>query len=509
MRRTLIALALVLAFPAGTAIAQTFGAVLTASQEVPPTTSPGSGNATVSFTDATHTAINVTITVTNLGSPINAFHIHGPNGPAGTNANIAINLQGLGGTFVNNKMTGTFPIDATNAAALLAHPENFYVNVHTNQFGGGAIRGNLAPVSGTIITYAADLKGSNENPPTGSNAVGSAIVTVDTANNTVTWNVVTNGIASPTLAHIHGPNGSAGTNANVFIPFATSAAQIPGGRTSGSVTLTQATDLTKLGQLIANPSDFYVNVHSTAFGTGEIRGQLVPANEVDVPVAGAVGSFVTDVRVFNPSFTTTINGLVEYFPAGSSANTTAANSIAVNIPPRGTAVLNNVNGTGLLNSGSGIGGVRVSSAEAINVTSKIFSDQRSAGKGTFGQFLPGLPRGNALRRGVLPQLENDANFRTNIGFFNPNTAAVTVRLELRDENSNVVATSVQTFQPLSQQQNAIGNYFPNVDLSNKANLTLSFDASAPMDIYAAINDNVSADSFVVVAQEDTGVNTNS
>ena len=89
MRRTLIALALVLALPAGTVLAQTFGAVLTGSQEVPPTTSPGFGNATVSFTDATHTNINVTITVTNLGSPISNFHIHGPKGPAGTNANVA------------------------------------------------------------------------------------------------------------------------------------------------------------------------------------------------------------------------------------------------------------------------------------------------------------------------------------------------------------------------------------------------------------------------------------
>ena len=50
------------------------------------------------------------------------------------------------------------------------------------------------------------------------------------------------------------------------------------------------------------------------------------------------------------------------------------------------------------------------------------------------------------------------------------------------------------------------NLFP--DLSNKANLTLSFDANAPIDVYAAVNDNVSTDSFVVVAQEDSGVATN-
>ena len=310
------------------------------------------------------------------------------------------------------------------------------------------------------------------------------------------------------MSHIHGPNGPAGTNAGVIINFATSAAQIPNGRAKGSV------DLSTLAQanfdaLVNTPQNLYVNVHSTAFPGGEIRGQLTPANEVDIPVAGAVGTFITDARVFNPSFDTTINGLVEYFPAGTTANTNATNTMVFNIPPRATGVLNNVTGSAsLLNAGSGIGGIRVSSAEAINVTSKIFSDQRSAGKGTFGQFLPGLPRGSALRRGVVPQLENDAAFRTNLGFFNPNNSAVTVRLELRDENSNVIATSVQTFQALSQQQNAIGNYFPSVDLSNKANLTLSFDASEGLDIYAAVNDNTSTDSFVVVAQSDSGVNTN-
>jgi hypothetical protein len=39
-------------------------------------------------------------------------------------------------------------------------------------------------------------------------------------------------------------------------------------------------------------------------------------------------------------------------------------------------------------------------------------------------------------------------------------------------------------------------------------LTLSFDASAPIDVYAAVNDNLTTDSFVVVAQEDTGVAAN-
>ena len=81
MRRTLIALALILALPAGTALAQTLGAVLTSSQEVPPCSASGFGNATITF-DSTRSNINVTITVSNLGSPITASHIHA--GAAGT-----------------------------------------------------------------------------------------------------------------------------------------------------------------------------------------------------------------------------------------------------------------------------------------------------------------------------------------------------------------------------------------------------------------------------------------
>jgi len=496
MRRTLTIFTFVLLLSAGSALAQTFGAVLTGSQEVPPTTSQGFGTATVTFTDATH--INVTINVANLGAAINNFHIHGPNGPAGTNASVIINLIGLGGVFTNGTMTGNFPIDAGTAAQLIAHPENFYVNVHTTQFPGGAVRGQLAPVSGTVVRLAADLRGSNEVPPNSSTAVGSALVTIDTASGTITWNV-SSSLTNATLGHIHGPGGTPGNAVGVFVGFANPV----NGKTSGS-----AVDAVKAAQIVANPNEFYVNLHSAAFPAGEIRGQLAPAKEVDVPVTGQVGTFVTDVRVFNPSFTTALNALVEYFAAGTTANTNATNTININVPPRGTGVMNSVNGSSLLNSGTGIGAVRVTSVNEMNVTSKIFSDQRSGGKGTFGQFLPGIPRANALRRGVLTQLANNADFRTNVGFFNPNNTAVTVRLELRDENSNVVATSVQNFQALSFQQNSIGTYFPGVDLSNKANLTLSFDAGAPIDVYAAVNDNVSTDSFVVTAQEDSGVASN-
>ena len=508
MRHHVLLVALsILALTTAAAFGQTLGAVLTAAGEVPPTTTPGFGNATVTF-DSMRQNITVTITVANLGSPITAAHIH--RGAAGVAGGVVIGFTPLA-SFVGGKLTGTFPIDPTVVTAneILQNPSNFYVNVHTQQFPLGAIRGQLSAVSGTVQMFAADLRGNNETPPNSSTATGSAIVTIDTINNTLTFDVTERGVTNPSAAHIH--PGAAGVAGGVLIAFTSGTTVFANGRVSGTVT---GIDAGTINSIITNPAGFYVNVHSPAFPGGEIRGQLTPANEYDVAVAGHVTGigtvFVTDTRVFNPSYDTAASALLEFFPAGSGPNTIASSTITINIPPRGTAILDDVAGASGLNVTT-TGAIRVTSAEQLAATSRIFSDQRSAGKGTFGQFVPAQPRANALRRGVMPQLANQVNigsgFRTNIGFFNPNNAAVTVRLELRNDAGALVGTSNLTppLQALSQQQNSIPTYFPGVDLTNALNLTLSFDASAPIDAYASVIDNVSTDQIFVPAQQDAGV----
>jgi len=520
MRRFSFAVVLiVLSLATASAFGQTLGAVLTGSQETPPTTTPGYGNATVVF-DATRQNITVTITVANLGSPINNFHIH--EAAAGVAGNVVVNLIGLGGAFNAGTMTGTFPIDADVATRMLANPGGFYVNVHTNQFPGGAVRGQLAYVSGGPINYAADLRGTNEVPSNSSQAFGSAFVQIDPNAGTIAWEVDGSGIASPTLSHIH--RGPAGVSGPVIINFATAPAQIVGGRTSGYAAISAqqaaaylASDLPLLS-VPATAVNYYVNLHSSAFGAGEIRGPLLPANEYEIPIAGRVTNgllqtFVTDVRIFNPSFTSSTAALLEFFPSGGATTGTATNALVVNVTPRGTVVLDDVAGSTGLNVGGQLGGVRVSSASQLAVTSRIYADLRASGKGTLGQFVPAQNRTAALRRGVLPQLSNrsdlSSGYRTNVGFFNPNLAFITVRVELRDAAGTVLGSNTLNLAPFSQQQNGIGFYFPGVDVSNAANLTMSFDASAPVFGYAAVNDNVSADSSFVAALPDAGTSANS
>lgn len=511
-----IALVIILALIVPASSAQTLGAVLTGSQEVPANTNPGFGNATVAF-DATRQNITVTITVANLGAAINNFHIH--EAPAGSNGPVVVNLIGLGGTFTNGTMTGTFPIAPDVAFRMLTTPSNFYVNVHTTALPGGAVRGQLGYVSGGAVTYAAELRPSNEVPPATSTAYGSAFVTYDPINSTIAWDARANGIANPTLSHIH--RNVAGANGPVIINFATSAAQIAGGRTSGSGPISavqsanlQPSDLVALSTP-AGAAGYYVNIHSSAFPGGEVRGQLAVANEYDIAVAGRVTnglgqSFLTDVRVFNPSYTASATALLEYFPAKIGPNTVATNSIAVNVAPRGTAVLDDVTGPSHLNSPGTLGAIRVSSATAVAVTSRVYLDRGE--DGTIGQFVPAQPRSSALRRGVIPQLGHSADlsmgFRTNVGFFNPNASDATVRLELRDATGALVGQRTLVIGALSQQQASITAYLPDSEHAHADDVTLSFDASVPVFVYAAVNDNVSGDSFYVPAQNDMGVAAN-
>ncbi len=509
MTRRIGLVAVVFLLAAAVVQAQTYGVVMTGSQERPtPTTSTGWGNATVTF-DSTRSNINVAITVKGLTSAITGAHIH--EKVAGTEVgDIVVAFTPLA-SFTNGKLTGTFPIDSLVAGRLAANPGNFYMNVHTTVNPGGEIRGDLTPNSGQFIYYANELRGANEAPtPTTSTAVGAFFITIDTINKTLTWDVSST-VSSPTLAHIH--NNVAGATAGALITFASSSSAFTNGRTSGTVSIATLTE-TQFSDLTTKPQNFYVNVHSTTNGGGEIRGQLAPAVESDLAVAGRVTNglgqtFVTDARIFNPSYDAPAVALLEYFASGTSANTTATATKIVDIPARGTAVLNDVAGSSGFNI-TGTGAVRVSSANSLVATSRIFLDLRPSGKGTFGQFVPSVKRANALRRGVMTQLSNQSDLsggsRTNIGFFNPNPTAVTVRLELRGADGTLLGQNTLTLQALSQQQSSIAGYFSGiVDLSNAQNLTLSIDASAPVDAYASVIDNVATDQIFVGAQEDVGV----
>ena len=113
----------------------------------------------------------------------------------------------------------------------------------------------------STTTFTALLNGANEVAPNNSTATGIAKLTFNNTTKIFTI-TVTHNIASPTGGHIH--LGAAGTNGSVVFPFTSLTSPI----TLTSIALTAAQE----ADLKANL--YYVNIHTTAFPGGEIRGQL-------------------------------------------------------------------------------------------------------------------------------------------------------------------------------------------------------------------------------------------
>lgn len=158
----------------------------------------------------------------------------------------------------------------------------------------------------TTIQYAATLSGANEDPANNSPATGFTTVRIDDQTNMMTVTASFSGLTAPTTAsHIH---------CCTLLPFvgkagvATSLPTFPAfplGVTSGSYT--ETFDLTALstynaGFITNNGGNVqsarlaflaglasgraYLNIHTTAFAAGEIRGFLT-----EVPEPGSLALF--------------------------------------------------------------------------------------------------------------------------------------------------------------------------------------------------------------------------
>lgn len=120
------------------------------------------------------------------------------------------------------------------------------------------------PASGAILHFEATLSGLQEVPPNGSPATGDSHVILDDVANTITVDLHFSGLTSAqTAAHIHGP-APPGVNAGILVGF-------PLGNFDDMVF--NITDV--IEDHIKNGLT-YVNVHTTTFPGGEIRGQLLP-----------------------------------------------------------------------------------------------------------------------------------------------------------------------------------------------------------------------------------------
>lgn len=125
-----------------------FTAILNGANERPnPAATTGAGAA--SFV-VTGTTVAYTVTFSRLTGPPSMAHIHGP-GNATQTVGVLVDFPTTGQTLNNGVLTGTFNAGSIRNAAIsfdsllvLMRNGNAYVNVHTTQFPGGEIRGQLS-----------------------------------------------------------------------------------------------------------------------------------------------------------------------------------------------------------------------------------------------------------------------------------------------------------------------------------------------------------------------------
>jgi len=123
------------------------------------------------------------------------------------------------------------------------------------------------PAMAQTVAVSARMLATDEVPANSSTGMGMLDGQLDKATRTLKWSVEYAGLTGPvTAGHIHGP-AEAGKNAGVALPFG---AQLDSPIT-GSATLTEA----QMADLLAGK--WYANLHTAAYGGGEVRGQLMVA----------------------------------------------------------------------------------------------------------------------------------------------------------------------------------------------------------------------------------------
>jgi len=126
----------------------------------------------------------------------------------------------------------------------------------------------VMPAAHAVDTLKATMTGAEEVPGPGDNdGKGTATITLDDAKKTACYEFTTEGIGKPTAAHVHtGAKGVAGPPAIDF--------KINSSPNTPNKGCAENVDPMTLKAIRDNPGGYYVNIHTTEYGNGAIRGQL-------------------------------------------------------------------------------------------------------------------------------------------------------------------------------------------------------------------------------------------
>jgi len=291
-------------------------AQLTGFEVVPAVNTNGIGDASISVNDQSG-GITGSLQVLGLTGTPTVVHIH--DGAAGTNGGILVTLE------QDTTQPNTFNIPANTSLSSadltkLLNSET-YLQVHSNVHATGELRAQILAPNSDITRIETPLSGEEVSSPVATNGTGSGVILLNSNTGDIfgAMNVENLG-GNPTAGHLH--SGAPGSNGGILVAFDQNTNDanlfsIPANTTLNSSNLSTV--------LVSNS---YLQVHSSTVTTGEVRGQVLPANSafsrITTPLSGEeiAGGIVTDgtgkgVLLFN----TTTNAL---FGAVTTRNLSSA-----------------------------------------------------------------------------------------------------------------------------------------------------------------------------------------
>jgi hypothetical protein len=148
--------------------------------------------------------------------------------------------------------------------------------------------------------FMTTLAGANE--PGGGDADGYGVGLVTISGTTLNFIVTANNLSNITGTHIH-----RGSTSAIVIPFQPTGQSVPTYTNNVATGTITGIDQSLINEIIANPSAFYLNVHSSEKPGGAIRGSLTGFSNVLGSSIGAAGSENPSTCVENDT-TMCVNG---------------------------------------------------------------------------------------------------------------------------------------------------------------------------------------------------------
>jgi hypothetical protein len=272
-------------------------ATINQAQENPATGSPATGNAIMFYNVATNT-FDLVVSISGMSNTATLSHIH--EGAVGVNGGVVTNLGGEAVyTRSGNTLTATFHDVKHLGTPLTLLQGGAYYNIHSAQFPGGEVRGQLIA---RPVRLVANMTVAQEQAAMPAQAAALAPLT-DFGGAVMVYDPTTNRISlrssvynfTNTMNNSHFHEGAPGISGGVVHGLGTNPNAGIYTNTSGAI---QGTfDGPYLGDVIKLlTGGAYLNYHSTTFGGGELRGQVTLAEEIpstrfiNLSVRGFVGT---------------------------------------------------------------------------------------------------------------------------------------------------------------------------------------------------------------------------